>query len=216
MTLGIDVAGLVNASAWACIAARVRQLDGDALGTLTAHSIRMRSQILVEPCQQAFPPTTLPIPMPTKDASQQASDMLKALGSNFSGKVWIDVEYNPSPGCSWSSISTGCVFLRETVATIQQQGVGVGVYSSHYDWNNTVGLDCQLQGEYDLSLWYAHYDGVATSCSDFTPFGGLDRTCDETVHRQAIYARALCMRCKHGHVSILLMLCGNIYKLHLF
>lgn len=173
MTLGIDVAGLVNASAWACIAAA--SVDWTATRAWHSYGAFDKNAIanLGGAVSAGIPSNDVYLfPCPTKDASQQASDMLKALGSNFSGKVWIDVEYNPSPGCSWSSISTGCVFLRETVATIQQQGVGVGVYSSHYDWNNTVGLDCQLQGEYDLSLWYAHYDGVATSCSDFTPFGG--------------------------------------------
>ena len=50
----------------------------------------------------------------------------------------------------------------------------VGVYSSHYERNQTVGLSCTAASS--MPLWYSHYD-KKSDCTDFEqlPFGGWTR-----------------------------------------
>jgi hypothetical protein len=52
-------------------------------------------------------------------------------GLNY-GMIWIDVEDNPSSGCSWEGYSTdaNCNFLIETINAIRANGRVPGVYSS--------------------------------------------------------------------------------------
>ena len=57
------------------------------------------------------------------------------------------------------------------VATLSQAGAAVGFYASHRMWGPIVGSACALQGEYDLPLWFPHYDKKA-ECTDFRSFGG--------------------------------------------
>ena len=174
MVVGVDVSVAVNATQWACLAAAGVQwaatrawhsygaFDNNSIGNLAgAHAANIAAvDVYLFPC-------------PGKDAGEQANDMLSALQSSKFGKVWIDVEYNPSRGCGWpSSGEDGCTFLRELTGTLLEGGVPVGYYASHHGWNKTVGLDCTIEGEYSLPLWYPHYDQRADSCSDFMPFGG--------------------------------------------
>ena len=167
-TLGVDVSVPINATTWQCFAnAGVTwsaprawhsygAFDNNSIANLKgAKAVGIPSDVYLFPC-------------PGKDAGEQAMDMLTGLSGTTFGRVWIDVEDNPSKGCD----SDGCVFLREMVAVIQQQGVKVGFYANAHGWKTAVGDDCQIQGEYDLPLWYAHYDRNATTCADFTPFAG--------------------------------------------
>lgn len=177
MPLGVDIAVAVNATQWACLAAASVQwvavrawhsygaFDNSSIANLAhAHAVGLtNADVYMFPCPQQSPET-------------QASGLLTALqnaGAKF-GKVWIDVEPNPSHGCAWDKGSgASCVFLRALVASFQQAGVQqVGFYSNLADWRDTVGLTCSLEGEYSLPLWYAHYDHDASTCSDFAPFGG--------------------------------------------
>ena len=175
MTVGVDVAVAVNATQWACLAAAGVQwastrawhsygaFDKNAIANLAGARAAgiTSSDVYMFPC-------------PGKDAGEQANSMLNSLqssGSHF-GKVWVDVEANPSKGCAWSGSEAGCVFLRALTATLLEGSVQVGYYASRHSWNQTVGLDCTIEGEYELPLWYPHYDHKPDSCSDFTPFGG--------------------------------------------
>ena len=172
MTIGVDFATAVTPSQFACLAtANVSwaitrawhsygAFDTSAVANLAnAKAAGLTADLYMFPCAG-------------KPASVQALQMLGNL-SGFDGKVWLDVEDNPSPGCSWTAAPPAqqCVFLRELVAILQQQAVSVGVYSNAHEWASTVGADCALQGEYALDLWYAHYDN-SSSCGDFAPFGG--------------------------------------------
>ena len=171
--VGVDVATAVSATQWSCLAAAGVQW----MATRAWHSGGTADKTAIANLQGAHTAGIQSadvyfFPCPTKDAGEQASSMLAMLNGAAAhfGKIWIDVEPNPSPGCAWSK-DTGCVFLREAVATLQQAGVGVGFYSSKEDWEKTVGTECSIQGEYNLDLWYPHYDGQA-SCDDFVPFAG--------------------------------------------
>ena len=137
--LGVDIAVAVNSTQWACLAAAsvswvsVRAfhsygaLDKTALANLAgAHQAGLKNvDVYMFPC-------------PQKDAQTQTQAMLTALqGAQFGGKVWIDVEPNPSQHCAWQPESgNGCVFLRAIVATVQQAGLSVGFYSNHADWRS--------------------------------------------------------------------------------
>jgi hypothetical protein len=54
-------------------------------------------------------------------------------GLNF-GMVWIDVEINPSSGCSWASYSasSNCDYVNELINAVWAHGKQPGVYSSIY------------------------------------------------------------------------------------
>jgi GH25 family lysozyme M1 (1,4-beta-N-acetylmuramidase) len=94
------------------------------------------------------------------------------------GTVWLDVEINPSSGCSWAgnSAASNCQYLGELVQALKNRGKRVGIYSSRYMWETVMGSSGACQNHTDLPVWYAHYDGVA-SFSDWSSvsFGGWSK-----------------------------------------
>ena len=51
------------------------------------------------------------------------------------GRIWLDVETDPSTGCQWSATkATNCAFMTQLVAAAQASGVPFGVYSSTHMW----------------------------------------------------------------------------------
>lgn len=100
-------------------------------------------------------------------ASQVAADINNA-GRIF-GMLWFDVETNPSSKCAWRSSKTdNCNFLGQLISAGHANGVKMGIYSSIYMWESSMG-SCSVGSS--LPLWYAHYDGKRTF-SDFRAFGG--------------------------------------------
>jgi|JI9StandDraft_2_1071091.scaffolds.fasta_scaffold189818_2 GH25 family lysozyme M1 (1,4-beta-N-acetylmuramidase) len=119
-----------------------------------------------------FTPDIYMFPCRGKSATSQVDTMISAISSNLYGKVWIDVETNPSPGCGWGSDhTTNCNFLTELVDRVKHHGKSVGIYASKYMWQGIMGsfTACPALGSEDL--WYAHYDNNP-SFSDFSSFGG--------------------------------------------
>ena len=110
-----------------------------------------------------------------KSASTQVTELMNGLSSVSSkyGQVWIDVETNPSTGCSWTqaSGSSNCAYLQELVDAISSHGKVPGIYSSYYMWESIMGGAQACSGFGAVPLWYAHYDNYA-SFSDFQSFGG--------------------------------------------
>lgn len=80
-------------------------------------------------------------------------------GANF-GMVWIDVEDNPSSGCSWNSYSasSNCDYLSQLISAVKSHGRQVGVYTSEYEWENVMGSVSACTSASSVPLWYAHYD----------------------------------------------------------
>ena len=76
-----------------------------------------------------------------KSAADQVSQMVSGLGSANYGMIWLDVETNPSSGCSWSSFSaaSNCQYLGELVNAIKSHGKVPGIYASHYMWTQIMG-----------------------------------------------------------------------------
>lgn len=99
--------------------------------------------------------------------------MVAGINTGLYSTVWIDVETNPSSGCSWGGhdANSNCQFLTDTINRIKSHGKKVGIYSSTYMWTSIFGSKaaCPAVGAFDL--WYAHYDNVM-SFSDFSAFGG--------------------------------------------
>ncbi|KAH3765864.1 Glycoside hydrolase, superfamily [Pelomyxa schiedti] len=108
-------------------------------------------------------------------AVQQVSDMVEYLASTNStyGRLWFDVETNPSDGCGWETSSANfplnCQFLGDLITAARDLNQTVGVYVSSYEWSIIMGSACTIAS--DTLLWYPHWDDNL-SFSDFVPFGG--------------------------------------------
>lgn len=102
--------------------------------------------------------------------------MIAAIPGNLYGMVWIDVETNPSPGCSWSGHdgNSNCQFVTDIANTIKGHGKNVGIYATSYMWQTIMGAKNACPGVSNFQLWYAHYDNSA-SFSDFSSFGGWSK-----------------------------------------
>jgi len=99
--------------------------------------------------------------------------MIKNIPAHLYGKVWIDVETNPSSGCSWSGhdAASNCQFLTDVANKIKSSGKDVGIYASATMWQSIMGSKTACHGVSSHELWYAHYDGKP-AFSDFAEFGG--------------------------------------------
>ena len=105
-------------------------------------------------------------------ASQQIQDDINNVGLGNFGTIWMDIETNPSPGCGYSSDqAANCQFLADLISAAKGMGATVGVYSSVYEWGQTVGAGCTAGADAGVPLWYADWDGTR-SFGGFTPFGG--------------------------------------------
>ncbi|KAL9644452.1 hypothetical protein ABK040_016579 [Willaertia magna] len=94
-------------------------------------------------------------------------------GVNY-GQLWVDVEQ--CSGCWTGTLSQNCNYVAEAIQSansyFQNEGAGrkVGVYSSMYEWQQTVGT-CSYFSQYQL--WYAHYDNVPNFSDSWAyKFGG--------------------------------------------
>jgi len=91
------------------------------------------------------------------------------------GMIWLDIEYNPSPGCSWASYSasSNCQYAEELASAGKSNGATIGVYSSQYEWSTVMGSASACTSLTSYPLWYAHYDD-SPSFSDYSSyaFGG--------------------------------------------
>ena len=71
-----------------------------------------------------------------KAASTQVNELVSKMGSTPYGMIWIDIEDNPSTGCSWNigTSASNCQFLGDLISAIRGHGKTVGIYSSYYMW----------------------------------------------------------------------------------
>lgn len=108
-----------------------------------------------------------------KDPTSQVNTLISGISTNLYSTVWIDVETNPSSGCSWSgySASSNCDFLMALINGLASHGKTVGVYSSLSMWQTIFGSSSACTTAAKAPLWYAHYDNVQ-AFSDFKAFSG--------------------------------------------
>ena len=115
-------------------------------------------------------------PCRSKSATAQVNEMVAAISGSLYGMVWIDVETNPSSGCSWSGhdAASNCAFITETINAIKAHGKVPGIYASVSMWESILGSRNACGGVASQQLWYAHYDNNP-SFSDFASFGGWSK-----------------------------------------
>jgi hypothetical protein len=108
-----------------------------------------------------------------KSATAQVDDMVAHIDGSLYGMVWIDVETNPSSGCSWSGhdSASNCQFLTDIINRIKSHGKVPAIYATRYMWQSIFGSFTACPSVASQQLWYAHYDNSA-SFSDFQAFGG--------------------------------------------
>mmetsp|Transcript_34407 Transcript_34407/g.52688 ORF Transcript_34407/g.52688 Transcript_34407/m.52688 type:complete len:199 (-) Transcript_34407:42-638(-) len=111
------------------------------------------------------------------DPSKQMMDAMNALTIASGGlipqgtHVWLDIET-----LQWSSNKEDNQnFIKGLMSYMPAipQGVTLGIYSSHYNWDQIVGLDWTYPADQGLPLWYAHYDNTP-NFEDFKAFGGWE------------------------------------------
>ena len=107
-----------------------------------------------------------------KSPVDQANELIDYLEGSDYGYIWVDVETNSSPGCSWaaSTPEDNCNFLEQMVNQINKRSKSPGIYASSYMWNQIMGATNACQKFKTLPIWYPHYDKTQTF-DDFTPFG---------------------------------------------
>ena len=170
---GVDVSQPFSSSTYSCMKSNgvvfsiIRGycsyggIDSHAVeGLNAARSVGLITDIYMFPCRG-------------KSATAQVNEMMAGIPNNLFGMVWIDVETNPSSGCSWSGhdAASNCAFLQETINAIKAKGKNPGIYSSVYMWETIFGSRAACPGAASQQLWYAHYDNNP-SFSDFSSFGG--------------------------------------------
>ena len=111
-----------------------------------------------------------------KSASTQVNELINGMGSSNYGMIWLDIENNPSSGCSWTqaSGSSNCQYVTDLVNAVKSHGKTPGIYSSYYMWEDIMGGAGNCGGLGSVPLWYAHYDN-SPSFSDFRSFGGWSK-----------------------------------------
>ena len=174
--LGVDVSQLFSTSTYQCMKnagysfAIIRgyrsygALDPEAKQGLTnAKSAGLITDIYMFPCRG-------------KSATSQVDDMIANIPGNLYGMVWVDVETNPSSGCSWNSYSgdSNCQYLMDIMSRIKAKGKNAGIYASSYMWQTIFKSRTACAEAAKYQLWYAHYDGQ-TTFSDFSSFGGWSK-----------------------------------------
>eukprot|EP00347_Sterkiella_histriomuscorum_P023175 403335663 len=176
-TQGIDISQLVSTSGWQCLKnagysfaiprAWCSYGGFDKNAVTNIHNAKAAGIPFVD---------VYMFPCRGKSASQQVADLISNLGSASYGQIWVDVETNPSSGCSWASYSgaSNCQYLSETISAIKSHGKVPGIYSNYYMWESIMGGAGACSALSGVTLWYAHYDNSA-SFSDFKSFGGWSR-----------------------------------------
>jgi GH25 family lysozyme M1 (1,4-beta-N-acetylmuramidase) len=136
-------------------------VDSHAVSNLqNAHSAGLSTDVYMFPCRG-------------KNATSQVSELFSHVTPSLYSRVWIDVETNPSSGCSWSghSAASNCDFVTEVAKAIASHSKTAGIYASRYMWESIMGSQKACAGLSSHPLWYAHYD-KNPSFSDFVAFGG--------------------------------------------
>ena len=91
------------------------------------------------------------------------------------GQLWLDIEQ--CNGCWFDQLSQNAHYVKNASAAAEEffsregKGHKVGIYSSVYEWSQTVGSS--TNGLSNLQLWYAHYDDTPSFSDSWAyTFGG--------------------------------------------
>lgn len=109
-----------------------------------------------------------------KNAKFQVNDMINNINASSYDKIWIDIQTNPSAGCTWNGYTSdqNCNYTLELLEAVKARNKTVGIYASRFMWNQIYGNTTACpEAAIGIPLWYAHYD-MNPSFIDFTAFGG--------------------------------------------
>lgn len=102
-TLGVDVSQLFSSSTYTCIknaGYHFLVIRGyDSYGAVDKNIIPNLNNAR----SAGFAPDIYMFPCRSKSATAQVDQMISGISGHLYGRVWIDVETNPSPGCGWGS-----------------------------------------------------------------------------------------------------------------
>lgn len=172
--LGFDLAKLYDLDTYLCLKTRgftfaiirayrsLGVVDVNAVANLNAaKNAGLDTDVYLFPCQ-------------SKNATLQVTQLMNSVPANLYGRIWIDVETNPSPNCGWSKdADKNCQFLGQLVSAIKNRGKKAGIYASSYMWKEIFNSVQNCKKYYHEPLWYAHYDNK-TTFQDFKGFGGWE------------------------------------------
>ena len=192
--LGYSIVGPLSKAAFDCLGTSSRQATGhdpfvffriykvsgtpgvdpnaaQALANARASSVAFGILSYIEVCRSA-------------DSSVVRNTLVQAFNPPIFDSIWIKVEPNSTPGCSWEGFSQtdNCAYITEFYQALfnafSVEGVSIGIFSTASIWKKFFGSSCNLFGEYGVSLWYAHYGSngkidSTQSFDDFVPFGGF-------------------------------------------
>lgn len=172
---GVDVSQLFTEADFACMKAQHNITFASArgycsFGGMDTHAVASLTNIKAA----GLKADTYMFPCRGKNATAQASEIVAGIPAHLYDTIWVDIETNPSPGCSWSGhdASSNCQFLMELVGALKAKQKKVGIYASRYMWGTIFGsYEACGQASANNPLWYAHYDNTP-SFADFTPFAG--------------------------------------------
>lgn len=81
--------------------------------------------------------------------------------ARFNGVMYLKVQPNSNPGCSWDRYNQidNCDFLVQAAIQIWNVGWFPGVFSTARIWQQLFGSSCNnFAGDTFAKLWYANYD----------------------------------------------------------
>jgi hypothetical protein len=81
---------------------------------------------------------TYMFPCRGKNPTAQVNELIDNLPATLYRTIWIDIETNPSPGCSWADHTPleNCQFTMDLIAAVKARGKPVGIYASRYMWGS--------------------------------------------------------------------------------
>jgi GH25 family lysozyme M1 (1,4-beta-N-acetylmuramidase) len=171
---GVDVSQLFSAENYTCMKNNnitfVVARGFCSFGGMDTHAVQSLTNIK----NAGLKGDTYMFPCRGKSATEQAAAIVAGIPATLYETIWIDVETNPSPGCSWSGhdSASNCAFMMELITALKNKGKKVGIYASRYMWGSIFQTyDACGQASVNTPLWYAHYDNTP-SFNDFIAFAG--------------------------------------------
>jgi GH25 family lysozyme M1 (1,4-beta-N-acetylmuramidase) len=171
---GVDVSQLYGADVYTCMKnagitfANTRGyhsyggLDQNAVKSLSnIKAAGLKADVYMFPCRG-------------KEAAAQVTELVNGISASLYDTIWLDIETNTSPGCSWSGhdAASNCQFVMDLIGDLHAKSKKVGIYASRYMWGSIFGsYTACAQAATNIPLWYAHYDNTP-SFADFQAFGG--------------------------------------------
>ena len=105
-TTGVDVSAAVSESGWKCLHNNNHKFAiPRAWKSYGAYDTNAKANIAGAKSAGFANVDVYMFPCRGHSASDQVSSLVSNLGAAQYGMIWIDVEVNPSSGCSWSSYS---------------------------------------------------------------------------------------------------------------